>query len=101
LTSQRVPEIGVRIALGATTQQVLALVMAQSLYMILAGVVLGCAGAIAAGRVLLWLIEGMQSMNPWTLLLAISTLIAAALFASFLPAQRASRIDAVQALRQE
>lgn len=100
LTSQRVPEIGVRIALGATSAQVSTLVMRQSFHMILAGITLGFAGAIAAGRILLWLTEGMQSINPWTLLVAISVLMIAALFASFLPARRASRIDAMQALRQ-
>jgi predicted permease len=101
LTGQRIPEIGVRIALGATPQQVVALVMRQGLHMILAGIALGCVGAIAAGRILFWLIQGMQSINPWTLLLTVSTLMVAALFAGFLPAQRASRVDATQALRQE
>jgi putative ABC transport system permease protein len=101
LTGQRIPEIGVRIALGATTGQVLTLIMRQSFHMILAGTGLGLAAAIAAGRILLWLIEGMQSINPWTLVVTISVLMASSLFASFLPARRASRIDAMQALRQE
>jgi predicted permease len=101
LTSQRIPEIGTRIALGAKTGQVVALIMRQSCRMILAGVALGTAGAIAAGRLLLWLIEGMQAVNAWTLILTVSMLMVAALFASFLPARRASRIDAMQALRQE
>jgi predicted permease len=101
LTSQRIPEIGMRIALGANTGQVVALIMRQSCRMILAGIALGFAGAIAAGRILLWLIEGMQAINPWTLILTVSMLMIAALLASFLPARRASRIDAMQALRQE
>ncbi len=101
LTSQRVPEIGVRIALGATPGEVIALVLRQSLAMILVGVALGLAGALAAGRVLLFLVEGMQSVDPLTLLLTTSILVAAALLASLLPARRASRIDPVQALRQE
>jgi predicted permease len=101
LTSQRIPEIGIRIALGATTEQVVVLIMRQSCRMIFAGIALGFAGAMAAGRLLLWLIEGMQAINPSTLILTVSLLMAAALFASFLPARRASRIDAMQALRQE
>ncbi|HZZ16157.1 MAG TPA: ABC transporter permease [Candidatus Sulfotelmatobacter sp.] len=101
LTGQRIPEIGIRIALGANTGQVVALIMRQSCRMILAGIALGFAGAIAAARLLLWLIEGMQIIDPLTLILTVCTLMAAALFASFLPARRASRIDAMQALRQE
>lgn len=101
LTEQRVPEIGVRIALGATTGQIMALVMRQSFQMILVGIALGFAGAIGAGRILFWLVEGMQSINPWTLLVTISMLTVSALSASFLPARRASRMDATQALRQE
>jgi putative ABC transport system permease protein len=101
LTSQRIPEIGTRIALGANTGQVVALIMRQSCRMTLAGIALGFVGAIAAGRLLLWLIEGMQAVNPWTLILTVSMLMVAAFFASFLPARRASRVDAMQALRQE
>jgi ABC-type antimicrobial peptide transport system permease subunit len=101
LTGQRIPEIGIRIALGANTGQVVALIMRQSCRMILAGIALGLAGAMAAGRILLWLVEGMQVINPSTLILTVSMLLIAAFFASFLPARRASRIDAMQALRQE
>jgi len=101
LTSQRVPEIGVRIALGATGGQVVALVLHQSLRMILAGIALGFAGAIAAGRILLWQVEGMQPIHSSTLAMTILVLTMAALFASFLPARRAARIDAMQALRQQ
>src|SRR6202040_1859878 len=64
LTSQRVPEIGVRIALGATTRDVVGLVMRQSFGMIFLGVGVGVAGAWAAGRVLMRLVEGMQSTEP-------------------------------------
>ena len=101
LTSRRVPEIGLRMALGATTHQVMFLVLRQSLVMIVAGVGLGVAGALGAGRVLIQLVEGVQSTGPWTFLVMTSILIAAALFASFLPARRASRVDPMRALREE
>lgn len=101
LTSRRVPEIGVRIALGATAGQVTRLVLRGSLSMILAGVAFGFAGALAAGQVLRWLVEGLQTIDVLTLIFTISMMIAAALLASFLPARRASRIDPIQALRQE
>src|SRR5262249_47927770 len=62
LTSQRVPEIGVRMALGATAGNVLWLVLQQSLGMILAGIMLGMAAAVVAGRVLERLVPGVQNM---------------------------------------
>jgi len=101
LTSQRVPEIGVRIALGATARDVVGLVMRQSFGMIFLGVGVGVAGAWAAGRVLMRLVQGMQSTEPLSFAVMIPVLVVAALFASFVPARRASRVDPVKALRQE
>jgi ABC-type antimicrobial peptide transport system permease subunit len=88
-------------ALGARTHEVMFLVLRQSLAMIFAGVGLGLVGAIGAGQVLIRLVEGMQFSGPWTFVVMTSVLVVAALFASFLPARRASRIDPMQALRQE
>jgi predicted permease len=101
LTGQRVPEIGIRIALGASPNGVMWMVLRQSLGMILAGVFIGAAAALAAARVMLRLVEGMQPTEPSTFGMTIPVLIVAALFASFLPARRASRVDPVIALRQE
>jgi predicted permease len=101
LTNQRVPEMGVRIALGASAGDVLWLVLRQSLGMILTGVALGTAASLAAGRVLQRLVEGMQPTAPSSFAIMIPVLVATALFASFLPARRASRVDPVSALRQE
>jgi len=101
LTSQRIPEIGVRMALGASAQEVLWLVLRQSLAMIFLGVVVGVTAAIAAGSVMQRLVEGMGPTGPSAFLITIPVLILAALFASFVPARRASRIDPLRALRQE
>jgi ABC-type antimicrobial peptide transport system permease subunit len=101
LVSRRVPEIGVRMALGATARDVVRLVLRESMEMIFAG---ACVGAIAAGvaaRVLTRLVPGVRSTEPGTFVLMICVLVAAALFASFLPARRASRLDPISALRQE
>jgi putative ABC transport system permease protein len=73
----------------------------QSLGMILVGVVLGVAAALAAGRLLGRLVAGVRPAEPLTFTIMISVLVLAALFASFLPARRASRMDPVSALRQE
>jgi putative ABC transport system permease protein len=101
LTGQRVPEFGVRMALGASASDVMRLVLRQSLGMIFTGVGVGILGALAAGRLLVHLVDGMRSNELSTFAITIPVLIAAALFASFLPARRASRIDPMSALRQE
>jgi ABC-type antimicrobial peptide transport system permease subunit len=101
LTNQRVPEIGVRMALGASTKNVVGLVLWQSLEMIILGVVTGIFGALAAGRVLQRLVQGMQPTEFSTYALMILLLAGAALSASFVPARRASRVNPVEALRQE
>jgi predicted permease len=101
LTGQRVPEMGVRMALGASAGNVIWLVVRQSLGMIFLGVVVGVAGAVAAGRVLVRLVDGTQPTELGTFATTIAVLVAAALFASFIPARRASQVDPLIALRQE
>ncbi len=101
VTSQRVPEIGIRMALGATTGDCMRLVLRQSFGMIFAGAAIGIAAALAAARVLERLVDGVRSTDPLTFALMLSVLFVAALFASYLPARRASRIDPVIALRQD
>jgi predicted permease len=101
VTSQRVPEIGLRMALGASSREVLRMVLGQSLQMILIGVGVGLASAFAAARLLEKLVAGVRSTDPSTFVIMVSVLVAAALFASFVPARRASRIDPMSALRQE
>jgi len=101
LTNQRVPEMGVRIALGASSGNVIWLVLRQSLTMVAAGIGFGATAALAAARVLQRFVDGMQPTQLSTFAIVLPILIAAALFASFLPAHRASRVDPVIALRQE
>ena len=101
LTNQRVPEIGVRMALGASNRTVMRLVLRQSLGMIFLGLALGSCAALAAARLLERLVKGMQPTGTFTFAGMLFVLLAAALFASFLPAYRASRIDPMRALRQD
>ena len=101
LTGQRVPEIGVRIALGASASEVMWMILRQSLQMIVAGVAVGAIAGFVAARLLRGSAEGVQSAEPGTFMLMISVLIVAALCASFIPAHRASRLDPMKALRQE
>jgi putative ABC transport system permease protein len=101
LMTQRVPEIGVRMALGATAGDVMWLVMRQSIVMIFAGVGCGTIAALAAGRSLEHLVEGVRQIELMSFAVMIPILVAAALLASFVPARRASRIDPMSALRQD
>ena len=101
LTTQRVPEIGVRMALGATTREVVRLILLQSLAMILVGIAIGFLAALAAARLLHRLVEGMQPAEPLTFVAMIAILFATALLASYIPARRASHTNPVEALRQD
>jgi len=101
LTGQRVPEIGLRMALGASPAEVMWLVLRQSLGIILLGIGIGTAVALATGHVMERLVEGMQPISLSTFILTIPFLVIAAMLASLLPARRASRVDPMNALRQE
>ena len=101
LTNRRVPEIGVRMALGASAGNVILLVLRQSLGMIATGIAAGAFAAFAAARVLQRLVDGMRPAEPLTFVAMVAVLVLAALIASFVPARRASRVDPLIALRQE
>jgi ABC-type antimicrobial peptide transport system permease subunit len=101
LTGQRVPEIGVRMTLGAKPLDVMRLVLGESLAMIGVGVGVGILAALAAACILNRLVEGMRPADVWTFATTVPVLVLAALFASFVPARRASRVDPVSALRQQ
>jgi len=101
VTSQRVPEIGVRMALGATARDVVRMVLRQSFGMVFAGIGAGTVAAFVAARLLARLVDGVRSKEPLTFVMMIAVLVVAALFASFIPALRASRVDPLRALRQE
>ena len=101
LTNQRISEIGVRMALGATARDVIQLILRQSVGMILVGAIFGIGGALVAGRLLERYVAGVGSIEPVTFVAMVSLLVIAALFASFVPARRASSVDPVKALRQD
>src|SRR5205814_1103902 len=96
-----VHEMGIRIALGAGTREVLELVMGQALRVTAWGVVLGVGGALAAGRAIASLLYGVTPHDPLVLSLVIVILGAVAALASYLPARRATRVDPMVALRYE
>jgi putative ABC transport system permease protein len=99
--SQRTAEIGIRMALGATSADVNRLVVVQGLKPALAGVVLGLAAAAFASRVLQTLLFGVVPLDPLTFSLVPPLLLAIAALACYGPAARATRIDPTKALRTE
>lgn len=101
LTRQRVPEIGLRIALGASAGTIERMVLRQSMVMVSIATVIGLSGTIAAAHALRVTVQGMQPATMTTFAVSILVLIVAALLASFLPARRASRVDPMSALRQD
>jgi ABC-type antimicrobial peptide transport system permease subunit len=99
--AQRRNEIGVRIALGAGRRQVVALVLRDTGAMLFAGLVLGTALALVAGRAATAMLFGLKPYDLATLAFAVLLLTAIAALASLVPAMRASRLDPVAALRAE
>jgi putative ABC transport system permease protein len=99
--SQRSRELGVRLALGADSREVLGLVLVQGLRLALAGVVIGLVAAFAVTRVMKNMLFGLSSTDPLTFVAISLLLVLVALVASYLPALRATRVDPVVALRTE
>jgi putative ABC transport system permease protein len=99
--ARRTHEIGVRMALGAWWLQVLHLVVGESMRLVLLGVALGLAGALALTRVLTSVLFGVGATDPWTFVAVALLLGLVALAACWLPARRATRVDPMVALRSD
>jgi putative ABC transport system permease protein len=99
--SRRLPELGLRKALGAPDRRVLALVLVESAALTVVGVVLGLAGAAAAGRLMRGLLYGISTGDPLAFGATVVLVVQVALLASALPALRAARVDPRIALRAE
>jgi ABC-type antimicrobial peptide transport system permease subunit len=96
--TQRTPEIGVRMALGATRSDVVRLVLGQAVVPVAIGLVIGVIGSLAATRVLSSQLVGIEHRDPLTLVAVILALGATALLAAVVPARRAAGVDPTRAL---
>ena len=101
VVGQRANEIGLRMALGASSSDVLRMVLRQSMTLTVIGIICGLAGAAAVTQLLSSMLFSVRATDPLTYLVVVVLLLAIALVASYVPAQRAMRVDPMVALRYE
>jgi len=99
--ARRTNEIGIRMALGAQRQDVLRLVMRESMMLVLAGIVAGVAIALGASRFVATLLFGLPPTDVVTMIIAVCVMVTVSALAGYLPARRASRVDPMVALHYE
>ena len=100
-TAQRTQEIGIRMALGAESSNVLKMVIRMGLRLVAIGVAVGLLASLAMGKIIATQLWGVSAYDPWTLALVPTLLLLTGLVACWLPARRASRVDPLIALRHE
>lgn len=100
-TAQRLPELSVRIALGATRRQIHGLVLRDALLMTVAGIAVGVLAALALGRVIADQLFGVTPTDPPTFIVVVAIVMAIVGLACWRPVRRAGRVDAVSVLREQ
>jgi ABC-type antimicrobial peptide transport system permease subunit len=98
---QRTGELGIRLALGAQTRNILWLVLGKGAVLVVTGALLGVAGAYGVSRLLISLIPSLPTRDPLILAATSVALIVVALVACYIPARRATKVDPLVALRSE
>jgi predicted permease len=99
--SRRTNEIGIRMALGAQSEQVLGMVLGEAVWMTAIGLAVGLGGALALGRAIASQLYGLKAWDPATLVASAALLILVAVGSSWVPARRAASVDPSRALRAE
>jgi len=99
--ARRTNEIGIRMALGAQTRDVLRLIVSQGFKLVLLGLAIGLVGAFALMRVISSLLFGVTTKDPLTFVAVALVLAGVALLACYIPARRAARVDPLKALHYE
>jgi putative ABC transport system permease protein len=98
---QRTGELGIRVALGAQTRDVLWLVLGKGAVLVISGVLLGAAGAYGVSKLLISLIPSLPTRDPLIVAVTGLGLVVVAMVACYIPARRATRVDPLVALRSE
>jgi putative ABC transport system permease protein len=101
VVSRRTHEVGVRLALGAQTSDVLQLVIGQGMRVVLVGLAIGLAGAFGLARLMASRLFGLSPLDPVTFVGVTLLAVSAALLACYLPARRAAKVDPMESLRYE
>jgi putative ABC transport system permease protein len=99
--TQRTAEIGIRMALGAGTQDVFRLIVGHAVKLVGIGAAIGVAGALLASRTMESLLYGVKPADPWTFAAIVVMIAGTALLASYLPARRAAKVDPLVAIRYD
>lgn len=99
--SRRTREIGLRIAMGARSSDVLRMILGSGLRLVITGGIVGLLVSLMATKVLAGLLFEITPNDPLTLAVVIFSLVTIGMFAMFLPAKRAASVDPLQALRYE
>ena len=99
--SQRTRELGIRVALGATREKIVRLVVGEGVWLATTGIVLGVVASLVLTRALASLLFGVGKVDPLALAAAPVVLLAAALFGCYVPARRAAKVDPVIAMRND
>jgi ABC-type antimicrobial peptide transport system permease subunit len=99
--SYRRREIGVRLALGATRQSILTMILRQGSLLVGAGIGAGVILAAISGKLVKGFLYGVKPLDAWTYVAVAVALLLVGLLASFLPARRAAAVEPIQALRDE
>jgi predicted permease len=99
--SRRTGEMGLRLALGASRSDVLSMILGESMWLVIAGLVIGVAVILSSSRLIASALYGVSPADPLTITAAIALMAGVALLAALLPARRASRVDPMVALRYE
>ena len=101
MVARRTNEIGVRMAIGASTRHVTTMILRDSLWMVSAGLIIGLPCTWSIGKYLTSVLFGLKPLDPVTTAVSLVTLVAIAFLAAWIPARRAARINPVVALREE
>jgi ABC-type antimicrobial peptide transport system permease subunit len=99
--TQRTREIGIKIALGAQSRNLLGNILREGMSLTLAGALIGIVGALLLTRLMATLLYGVTARDPLTFASVVLLLACVSLAACYIPARRATRIDAMEALRHE
>ena len=99
--AQRSRDLGVRVALGASSGSVMGLVLSEGARLTIPGVLVGLAAALASGRVLSGMLYDVSALDPVTYVAVAGLLTFVAMLATYLPARRATRVDPITSMRNE